>query len=93
MKKMIKFDYYPPGTLLIGSWNTVCNNCGRDCNPYEEKHETNLGYNEEIRKQPGCGITFTHYVSTYYGDEVGRSVKRMRPDLEFIDIMESLNAT
>lgn len=85
---MAKLEYFPLGTLLIGSWNTQCNNCGRDCDPHELKHETNLGYDDEIRKQPGCGIKFTHYVSTYYGEAITESVKRIRPDLEYIDINE-----
>lgn len=74
--------------LNIGTWSSRCDSCGRDCNPYEKKHETNMGYSEEIRKQPGCGVEYTH-VTTDYFDLAGQA-QAMRPDLIFIDHFEGI---
>jgi len=79
--------------LRIGHWNSKCNSCGRDCDPHEKEHKTNLGYNAEIRAEPGCGVTYTHVTSDYIDDLSVNTVKKMRPDLTFIDPLEGIRKT
>lgn len=82
---MTIFKHIPVETLIIDRWYSRCNNCGFDCDPYEKEHLTNLGYDEEIRKTPGCGVKWTHITSGYIGFGVENSIMAMRPDLIFID--------
>lgn len=76
--------------LVIGTWSSKCENCGMGCDPHEKSHQTVLSYSKELSEQPGCGISYTH-VTTYYAG-AAEIVKRMRPDLVYIDQMERINA-
>lgn len=75
--------------LNIGLWHSRCENCGIECDPSEKEHKTNLGQ-EEVRKEPGCGVTYTHVTTYYIGLE--ERIKIMRPDLIFLNPMERANA-
>lgn len=70
-------------TLIIGTWSSKCENCGKSCDPHEKTHETCLGWSEKERAQKGCGVTYTH-VTTYY-THLLKTAQRMRPDLIFIN--------
>lgn len=84
---MTKLTYLPKETIIIDRWHSRCNNCGIDCDPYEKSHITNLGYDKEIRKTPGCGVEWTHVTSAYLIFGIENSIMSMRPDLIFIDPM------
>jgi len=70
--------------LYINSWNSKCGACGQDCDPYEEQHDTTLGY-KPVSKE-GCHAIYTH-VSTNYA---GLNPSDMRPDLIWLDPMENI---
>lgn len=70
-------------TLIVDGWSSRCGNCGIDCDPNEKQHITNLGYNEELRKKKGCGVTWK-FISSVYPNMKER-LKEMRPDLKFTD--------
>ena len=85
-QNMAKIKEIPDSTLIINTWDSRCQNCGRNCDPYEKSHLRNLGYSDEIRKLPGCGIEWTHVTSFYTGRSFEERVQQMRPDLVYIDI-------
>lgn len=72
--------------LIINRTDSKCDECGRSCDPHEKSHETNLGWNDEIRAQPGCGTTYTQVSSDYMG--MDETVQRMRPDLEWVSVFD-----
>jgi hypothetical protein len=68
--------------LHVGTWSSKCGDCGRGCNPNEERHLKILGY----LKNPGdgCGVRWTHITSDYYGTGIDDKMREMRPDLVLI---------
>jgi hypothetical protein len=72
----------PQVILEIGTYNSKCLFCNRDCDMNEKTHQTNLGYSQAIREQPGCGMEYTHVTTGY--PHLAAAVKKMRPDLEYI---------
>lgn len=75
-------------TLFINSWSSRCGDCNHECDPHEKSHKTNLGYGGP--HPPGCGVTYTHVSSDYMDEALLNIVKKMRPDLEFIDPTEAV---
>ena len=74
-------------TLIIGGFNSYCGNCDRGCNPDEKQHDTNLGYGITDATRKGCGVKW-EYVTTdsaFPSEHLKESVKKMRPDLEYIE--------
>lgn len=78
------YSPYPNDTVIIGHFRSKCANCGIECSYSEKSHQTNLGYSEELRKQPGCGIEWKYAASEYIGSRDEEAVKACRPDLEFV---------
>jgi hypothetical protein len=75
--------------LYIGRNSSNCGACGRPADPREKSHDHILGYSPGA----GCGATFTHMMSVYvYSDmkEIQKAMLDMRPDLEYIPIMDEL---
>jgi hypothetical protein len=73
----------PKDTLVINQNDSICGNCKRRADPEEKSHETVSG-SYGSPKQKGCGQVWKHVASYTYG--IGESVRRMRPDLEFIQL-------
>lgn len=61
----------PLATLLVGTNSTKCNNCGKGVLPDAKTHETVVGYGVEPGNTDGCGVEFTHIISTYFGVPCG----------------------
>jgi hypothetical protein len=78
---MLRNPHLPAGTILVGSFSSHCNNCGKDTSPHEKTHAKVIGY----VPGEGCGVEFTHVASEYMGQE--ETVKAMRPDLEYVDYL------
>lgn len=72
----------PPGTLLVGTYSSACNNCWRGASTESKTHERAISYGYD---EPGCGIEFTHIKSTYVGEQMAKATRDLRPDLEFIE--------
>lgn len=74
-----------PKTLIINRSDSQCGDCGRSADPNETAHTTLLGYGPDNGK-PGCGSKWEK-VTSDYGDFAGLydSIKKMRPDLKFVD--------
>lgn len=73
---------FPPETVIIGGWNSHCNNCGRGCSPSDETrgHGVLLGWGDDNGK-PGCGIKWK-YATSEYGQR--ESVERQWPQFEYL---------
>jgi hypothetical protein len=67
--------------LTINRSESICGACGRTCLPHEERHETVCGWD----RHAGCGATYTHVTTHYFGVGVEESARRMRPDLIWLD--------
>jgi hypothetical protein len=84
-------DLNPPAVLWIDRNESRCGVCGKPTRWGTETHVTNLGWNREINGTPGCGVRWTHVCSNYAlspDDDMGRSVRAMRPDLVWYDRSE-----
>lgn len=72
-------------TLFINLSDSRCGACGKNADPHQTTHDTQLGW---ARPQPaGCGVRWTH-VSSYYPDMDGflyARIRSMRPDLIWIE--------
>lgn len=69
--------------LCINTWNSYCRNCGKDCKLEEKIHKTNLGWSPEGE---GCGIEYKGVTSDYDGLSMEESTKKLRPDLQWVEI-------
>jgi hypothetical protein len=69
----------PKNVLLIGTWSSRCQACGRNADPNETHHlmENMVG--------EGCGLRFTAVGSNYRNIGEREFTKEMRPDLEWSD--------
>lgn len=72
--------------LVINRSDSSCGACKRSCMPYDISHETSSGWDQH----EGCGATFTHVTTHYMGTEIENAVKRMRPDLIWLDPMNNI---
>jgi hypothetical protein len=73
------------GLLIVGSWSSTCGGCGKPCDPYEKFHDTELPGYSRREASKGCGMEYTHVMSSYVGGGSEEAVKRMRPDLKFVE--------
>lgn len=71
-------------TLIIDRFSSKCGNCGKGADPYEKRHEKQLGWGEHDPN--GCGVEW-HYITSDYTD-MEQHVSAMRPDLEWYDRWE-----
>lgn len=71
--------------LLIGSSSSDCGMCGKGANPYAKTHDRIMAYGPN-NGEPGCGVEWTQVTSFYYGVE--DIVKQMRPDLEYVTVLD-----
>lgn len=72
--------------LVIGTTSSQCGNCSHGASPYETAHTTALpGYRKDTRHRKGCGIVWTKVAAGTFYDGIEESIKRMRPDLEYIE--------
>lgn len=71
-------------TLFVGRSSSSCGNCGRPAFPHDETHAKIAGWGPE---QTGCEIKWEYVTSTYVGEGLEDSVRKMRPDLKFYDFM------
>lgn len=85
----MKKGYTEARTLIVNNWSSECGNCGKDCDPSEKTHETNLGYDEKTRAEKGCGIKWL-YIYSPYGDK-GIAKKLGREDLQEIQTYSRLH--
>jgi hypothetical protein len=75
----------PAATIIMSMSSTSCNACGGGCDASEKKHITWLpGYSNK-RGGTGCGIEFTHITTLSRVPQMKNRVRRVRPDLEFIE--------
>jgi len=74
-------------TLIINRCDSKCGNCGLGASPREKRHDTTLGYyaSDAVKPEP-CHIEWTKVTTDYTGSEMERSVRSMRPDLEWVGI-------
>jgi hypothetical protein len=70
--------------LIINKWDSRCDNCNQSADPWEDNHDTVLGYTPG----EGCHVLFTEVSSDYVGGGVEETTRRMRPDLIFIDPLD-----
>lgn len=63
--------------LYINMWDSICGECRLSCDPYEISHVKPMGWD----RHEGCGATYTHLSTHYYGND---DVQEMRPDLPWI---------
>lgn len=75
-------------TLVVNRTRSYCAHCGRDADPFEQKHETVPGHPELT----GCECRWVFVTSDYvskWGD-LEQAIQLMRPDLEpsFIEVAE-----
>ena len=66
-------------TLYINRSDSRCGKCNRNADPIEKAHRMSRMEGE------GCGARFTSVSSHYYGDEIKRATRAMRPDLPWVD--------
>ena len=78
------------GILVINTWNSECADCGKDCDRNEKRHITNLGYGPQNGTK-GCGIKWKYVTSGYMDME--ETIKKIRPDLKYVDYGEALKLT
>lgn len=69
--------------LFIDTWSSTCGNCGKSCDPEKKTHSKLLGWGSE-NGDPGCKVKYEYVSSNYFGPEVEKWCKDMRPDLEYI---------
>lgn len=79
---MGKYSALPDATVLVGSWSSHCNNCGKPCSYTSKTHDVILGYGEE-NGSPGCGIEWK-FIFSEYGPSMEHVLVEDRPDLELI---------
>ena len=77
----------PKPLLIINRFDSKCGNCGKSCDPHDQKHVKVLGY---APTGEGCGVEWTHVTTDYTGDEMAGMCQAMRPDLVFVPINERL---
>lgn len=70
--------------LTINRSESMCGACGRSCLPCEARHETPCGWDQHA----GCGATYTHVTTNYFGTE--EAARRMRPDLVWLDLSPNI---
>lgn len=74
--------------LVIGSWSSACGKCNGSADPYDDGHNTMLGYGDS-NGRPGCGEKWTAVTSAYGDKGAIDATKRMRPDLPYVGYWES----
>ena len=73
--------------LIVDRSSSTCANCNQGATYEEKSHITRLGYQPGDGK--GCGIRWTKVSSNY--PETEEVIKKMRPDLEYVDIFSAYN--
>jgi hypothetical protein len=76
------YDKLPPETVIVGGWESTCNNCGKQTVNFEV-HDKVSGYGGG---EEGCGVEFK-FVSASYGEAHREGAQEKNPSLTYVPIL------